>query len=128
LVSVEGDIFIPLSNVAGVYSKREAIDLIFTTTEKDSRRRGPTMDKMISSRYEPTTRRYLQRLLKKREDDEIIIDDEWHSKGRKRLLPTSTLNSFVNGVKLGESNGARNIEHAIQKYQVNQIKELVLCP
>ena len=73
----------PMPKVAGVYSKREAIDLIFTTTEKDSRRRGSTMDKMISSGYAPTTRRYLQKLLKKREDGEIIINDEWHSKGRK---------------------------------------------
>ena len=38
------------------------------------------------------------------------------------------MNSFVNGMKLGELNGARNIEHAIQKYQVNQIKESGFVP
>ena len=86
------------------------------------------MDKMISSGYAPTTVLYLQKLLKMREDGKIIIDDEWQSKGRKRLLPTSVVNSFVNGMKLGESNGARNIEHAIQNYQVNQIKESGFVP
>ena len=44
------------------------------------------------------------------------------------MLPTSVVNSFVNGMKLGESNGARNIEHAIQNYQVNQIKESGFVP
>ena len=83
LISLEYDICVPLPKVVGVYSKREAIDLLFTTNKKDSRRQGSTMDKMIYSRYAPTTRQYLQKLLKKREDGGIIIDDEWHSTGRK---------------------------------------------
>ena len=128
LVSAEADICVPLPKVAGVYSKREAIEILSTTTKKKSMRRSSTMEKMISSGYAPTTVRYLQKLLKKREDGEIIVDDEWQSKGRKRLLPTSAVNSFVDGMKLGESNGARNIEHAIQKYQVNQIKESGFVP
>ena len=49
LASIEDDICIPLPKVGGVYTKREAIEILFTTTKKKTSRRSSTMDKMISS-------------------------------------------------------------------------------
>ena len=102
LISLEYDICVPLPKVVGVYSKREAIEILFTTTEQNSRRQSSTMDKMISSEYAPTTMQYLEKLLKKREDGAIIVDDERHSKGQHQLLPTSIVNTFINGMELAE--------------------------
>ena len=98
------------------YTKLEALAHL-TKTRKNSKERADLMRAMVNSSYAPTIPRFLQKLLKKHEDGELIINNAWSGVGRKRLMPDSAICDFVDNMKLGQAHGERDIQSAIRDYQ-----------
>ena len=86
---------------ANQYTQSEAAEIL-AQTERYSLKRRSTMEKMIQLGYTPCVVRTLQRIMKKKDLGDLIVNKEWGNSngGRKRKLTNGELDDLVQSIPL----------------------------
>ena len=119
-----GDMTIPppADKVTMTYTKSEACGILNGCSKSSTPRRAKIMAKMIHLRWAPTTVRTFQKLMKKYEAGELVIDSPWsHTAGRPRAVTKSDIESLVTEFE----RGAAYDSSAVKKRLLSKRADLV---
>jgi len=119
---------LPINRETMQYTKPEAVEILLQT-KKGSPHRGTMMRNMISLGYTPTSEKTLQRYMKMKEEmNDVIIDDAWSGKGRKRVMQDEDIIQAVKEWRFGEAHSNQSIEEAMIACQKKLVEKSGAVP
>lgn len=71
----------PADHVSNLYRKSEAVAIVANLSTKHTSERKQLVEKIVDAGYVPS-KSALQKLLRRYEKGEIILDDDWGERGR----------------------------------------------